>query len=233
MTSHPSIDSARSPDSSGPSDSSGLPNSSGLPDSDSFKISPLIQLTLTALYVALVIPLPFLAEATAAPVSPALLWVGFVIGGAALYSGLSERVTVDTEGIAVSYPHWVKALGRKGWALRWDDITALKPRSTGQGGIVYYFLNQQQDRAYLLPMRVVGFARLMRYVQANTQLDTRSVKLLPQPWMYVTLLAITALLLLVDIWAIAQTQAGAPIMLSPMASDLSQSLQRPYNVRRS
>ena len=52
-----------------------------LPDSDSFKISPLIQLTLTSLYIALVIPLPFLAAVTAAPVSPKLLWVAFVVGG--------------------------------------------------------------------------------------------------------------------------------------------------------
>lgn len=185
--------------------SSGLES---LPDSDSFKISPLIQLTLTSLYIALVIPLPFLAAVTAAPVSPTLLWVGFVVGGVALYSGLSERVLVDNEGIAVTYPRWVQALGRKGWGLKWADITALKPRSTGQGGIVYYFLNQAQDKAYLLPMRVVGFARLVRYVQAKTNIDTRDVRPLSQPWMYVILLGLTTLLLLVDIWAIAQAQVG-------------------------
>ena len=180
----------------------------GLPNSDSFKISPLIQLTLTSLYIALVIPLPFLAAVTAAPVSPTLLWVAFVVGGIALYSGLSERVLVDSEGIAVTYPQWVQALGRKGWCLQWADITALKPRSTGQGGIVYYFLNQAQDKAYLLPMRVVGFAKLVRYVQAKTNIDTRDVRPLAQPWMYVILLGLTALLLLVDIWAIAQAQTG-------------------------
>ncbi len=199
-------------------------NSDSLPDSDSFNISPLIQLTLTSLYVALVIPLPFLAAATAAPVSPLLLWVGFAVGGVALYSGLSERVIVNREGIAVTYPRWVRALGRKGWALKWAEITALKPRSTGQGGIVYYFLNQAEDKAYLLPMRVVGFARLVRYVQAKTEIDTRSVKPLSQPWMYVILLGVTALLLLVDIWAIAQTQSSMPVMLSPIASELQSEL---------
>lgn len=177
--------------------------SSDLPHSDSFRISPLIQLTLTALYIALVIPLPFLAAATNAPVPPALLWLALPVGGLALYSGLSERVLVDDEGIAVTYPRWVQALGRKGWALQWSDITALKPRSTGQGGIVYYFLNQAKDRAYLLPMRVVGFARLVRYVEAKTDIDTGDVKPLSQPWMYLILLGITVLLLLVDIWTIS------------------------------
>ena len=108
--------------------------SDSLPSQDSFKISPIIQLALMSLYVALVVPLPFLAEMTHASVSPSLLWVGFAIGAAALWGALSERVLVDEDGIAVTYPAWVRALGRKGWTLRWDEITALKPRSTGQGG---------------------------------------------------------------------------------------------------
>lgn len=170
--------------------------------SDSFKISPLIQLTLMSFYTALVIPLPFLAEATRSPVPSWLLWVGGAIGAIALYGGLSERVEVTSKSIAVTYPAWIRPLGRKGWALDWDDITALKPRSTGQGGIVYYFLNQAQDRAYLLPMRVVGFTRLVELVQAKTAIDTRDVKPLAQPWMYIILLGLTALLLLVDIWTI-------------------------------
>ncbi|PZO49883.1 MAG: hypothetical protein DCF15_16510 [Phormidesmis priestleyi] len=193
-----------------------------LPNSDRFKISPLIQLTLMSLYVALVVPLPFLAAVTHSAVPPAWLWIGAVSGAGLLYGVLSERVEVNETGIAVTYPIWIRALGRRGWALAWDEITALKPRSTGQGGIVYYFLSKQQDRAYLLPMRVVGFARLVRYVAAKTELDTRDVKPLAQPWMYVILLGLTALLLLVDIWAIAQSQSGllassALALLTPAA----------------
>ena len=187
-----------------------LPKTESLPETDSFRISPLIQLTLMSLYISLVVPLPFLAAVTQAPVPPTLLWIGIALGGAALFGVLSERVRVDAEGIAVTYPAWVRALGRRGWALQWDDITALKPRSTGQGGIVYYFLNQAEDRAYLLPMRVVGFARLVRYVEAKTEIDTRDVKPLSQPWMYVILLGLTALLLLVDIWTIATASQFVP-----------------------
>lgn len=178
---------------------------------DSFRISPLIQLTLLALYIALVIPLPFLAVVTGAPVPPNLLWVGFTIGGLALYGALSEKVIVDEEKIAVTYPSWVQMFGRKGWMLMWKDISALKPRSTGQGGIVYYFLDQAQERAFLLPMRVVGFARLLRYVQARTEIDMSDVKPLAQPWMYVILLGLTLLLLLVDIGVIAVANGVATV----------------------
>ncbi len=180
------------------------------PSQDSFRISPIIRLTLMSLYIALVIPLPFLAEMTDASVPPNLLWIGFAIGAAILWGALSEQVVVSDEGITITYPVWMKALGRKGWTLRWDEITALKPRSTGQGGIVYYFVNQAQDRAYLLPMRVVGFARLVRYVELRTGIDTRDVKPLSQPWMYITLLGLTAGLLLVDIWTIATASNFVP-----------------------
>ncbi|HTL88131.1 MAG TPA: hypothetical protein VL134_01935, partial [Leptolyngbya sp.] len=78
----------------------------------------------------------------------------------------------------------------------------LKPRSTGQGGLVYYFLNQSGE-GFLLPMRVVGFARLVNRVQAETGIDTTDVKPLSQPWMYLILLGFTMLLLLIDAWTVS------------------------------
>jgi hypothetical protein len=86
--------------------------------------------------------------------------------------------------------------------LPWQDIQALKPRITGQGGIVYYFVSRNSDRAYLLPMRVVGLAKLVQQVEEHTGIDTRDVRPLAQPWMYIILLVFTFLLLLVDIWTI-------------------------------
>ena len=166
-----------------------------------FKISPLIKLTLLSLYVALTVPLPFLSQATNAPVPPFILVIGLTIGAIALYGALAERVIVNGQGIQVSYPAWVPDLFRKGWYLPWTEIKALKPRTTGQGGLVYYFLNNSEE-GYLLPMRVVGFAKLVRIVETYTGIDTTDVRLLSQPWMYFILLGCTILLLLVDAWTI-------------------------------
>jgi hypothetical protein len=80
-------------------------------------------------------------------------------------------------------------------------VKDLKPRTTGQGGIVYYFLSKE-EKAYLLPMRVAGFAKLVREVQVKTGIDTTDVIPLAQPWMYLILLGFTLLLLLVDAWTI-------------------------------
>ena len=166
-----------------------------------FHISPLIRLTLLLLYLALLGPLPFLAQATAATVSPGLLVAGIALGGLGLYGALGQRVEIDSEAIQVVYPVWIRWLFRGGWRLPWADAQALKPRSTGQGGLVYYFVGADQ-RAYLLPMRVAGFARLVGLVETYTGLDTRDVRPLAQPWMYLILLLFTLLLLLVDAWTI-------------------------------
>jgi hypothetical protein len=167
-----------------------------------FRLSPLIRLTLLLLYIALTIPLPFLATATQAPVPSKVLWIGLAIGFVLLYAALTERVMVDETGIQVSYPTAVRWFWRKGWSLPWSDIKALKPRSTGQGGLVYYFLSHSCEQAYLLPMRVAGFAELVRRVEAKTGIDTRDVKPLAQPWMYLILLLFTLILLAIDAWTI-------------------------------
>ena len=82
----------------------------------------------------------------------------------------------------------------------------LKARSTGQGGLVYYFVSDD-EKGYLLPMRIAGFARLVKVVQERTQIDTRDVKPLSQPWMYFILFVLTMFLGLVDVWAIVAAKS--------------------------
>ena len=66
---------------------------------------------------------------------------------------------------------------------------------------IYYFTSDGQQ-AYLLPMRIAGFAELLRYVEAHTAIDTRDVKPLAQPWMYLILGGLSLLLLAVDGWTL-------------------------------
>jgi hypothetical protein len=172
------------------------------PEISIFRISPLIRITLFGLYVALTVPLPFLAELTDAPIPASVLWGGMAIGLVLLYGALSERVVLDTHQIQVTYPLWVPQFFRQGWSLPWSEVKALKPRTTGQGGLVYYFLSQSGE-GYLLPMRVAGFAQLVQQVQAKTSIDTTDVRPLAQPWMYFILLGCTVLLLFLDAVTIA------------------------------
>ena len=172
------------------------------PTPNIFRVSPLIRVTLLLLYVALTAPLPFLSNYTHAAIPASWLSVALAIGFVFLYGALSDRVILDDIGIKLTYPQWFPSFVRRGWSLTWQDIAALKPRITGQGGIVYYFVSKTSDQAYLLPMRVVGFTRLVKIVEERTGIDTRDVRPLAQPWMYVILLVFTLLLLLMDSWTI-------------------------------
>ncbi|CCH65669.1 hypothetical protein RINTHM_12090 [Richelia intracellularis HM01] len=127
--------------------------------------------------------------------------MGIIIGFVGLYGIMTERVIADEVKIEVTYTNWIRAFLRRGWSLYWSEITQLKSRTTGQGGIVYYFITSQGE-AYLLPMRIAGFARLVNLVQAKTGIDTSNVYPLAQPWMYMILLGLTFVLLLVDSWTI-------------------------------
>jgi hypothetical protein len=166
-----------------------------------FRISPLIRITLMLLYLALMLPLPFLPQVTVPRIPPQVLWVGIGVGAVLVYGAFSDEVTLSERGICLSTPRWLPNGLRKNWTLAWADVQALKPRSTGQGGLVYYFLSKS-GTGYLLPMRVAGFAKLVAIVQAKTGLDTTDVRPLAQPWMYFTLLGLTMMLLVVDGWTI-------------------------------
>lgn len=167
-----------------------------------FPISPIISITLMSLYIALTLPLPFLVQLSHAPVPLGLFIIGIVVGGILLYGVLSERVILYEEKIQVTYPFWIPKFLRPGWSLPFGEIQALKMRTTGQGGLVYYFTCKSSAEAYLLPMRVVGFSRMVTLIQEKTGIDTTDVRPLAQPWMYLALLVCTLLLLLVDFWTI-------------------------------
>ncbi|MGB7415079.1 MAG: hypothetical protein WA902_12805 [Thermosynechococcaceae cyanobacterium] len=166
-----------------------------------FRISPLIRLTLWGFYLTLIVPLPCLAWATGADLPLSWFIAGLVLGGAALQAALSEQVHLDAEGIHIRYPSWVPGFFRQDWSLEWSMIKDLKPRATGQGGWVYYLINSTET-AYLLPMRVAGFARMTQMIEAQTGLAMNAVKSLAQVWMYSILLSFTVLLGLVDVWVL-------------------------------
>ena len=165
-----------------------------------FKISPLVRVALWSLYLALVLPMPILAQLNPDLDFP-LVWLGIALvsGGLLLQMALSEQVHLDEEGIAVRYPWWVLPLLRRDWALKWPEIQELKARSTGQGGLVYYLVSQDRS-GFLLPMRIVGFNRMLKLIRLKTGIDTADVKPLAQPWMYATLLGAALLLAAMDVW---------------------------------
>ncbi|WP_287130274.1 hypothetical protein [Candidatus Cyanaurora vandensis] len=174
-----------------------------------FRVSPLVRYTLYGLLLSLVLPLPFLLIHRGETQYFGPMVIGVALGWGVLVGLMSQRVVVDGSGVRVVYAPWVPQSLVKGWQIRWDEVAQLKTRPTGQGGRVHYLVNRQDD-AFLLPMRIAGFAQFLRLVAAQTTIDTSRVKPLAQPWMYLTLLVCVGLMLLVDLWVIITALGTAP-----------------------
>ena len=156
-----------------------------------FHLSPLIRFTLLAVYLSLVLPLPILAPAGLR------LWllVAGILGLGLLGALLSEQVVVTSAGLEVGYPHWCKWLLRRGWSLHWNEIRALIPVGTSQGGSVYY-LSTHDQRHQLLPQRLENFPQFLDLVQRLGGIDTSGVGRLTPPWTYQLLAGLAVLMLM-------------------------------------
>ncbi len=167
-----------------------------------FRISPLVRYTLFGLLVTLVTPLPFLQVRVGSTVP---LWVtltGIALGALLLTAALSQRVETGPAGVRVRYARWVPSFFARGWQVAWSDIQQILTRPTGQGGRVHYLVNGRGDR-FLLPMRIAGFARFLRILEAQTGIDTTRIKPLAQPWMYMALLVCVVIMGFADLWILS------------------------------
>ena len=169
-----------------------------------FGLSLLIRFTLVSLYLALVIPLPLVA-----PTDLRLLMVVALLLGLVLVLGLlSEQVETDAEGIQVRYPSWIRWLLRRGWTMRWDEIRALVPVGTSQGGTVFY-VKSANLRHRLLPQRIERFDRFLHLLQTNSGVTTSGIGRLTPPWTYQILACLSGLMLLGELatfgWRLAMT----------------------------
>ena len=156
----------------------------------SHPIAPLIQFTLIGLYLALVMPLPFVATGT---MQVLLLWA-IPLGLILMVALTSERVTVDNGGIKVGYPRWCNWLLQRGWSLEWQKIQGLTPVTTSQGGRVYY-VRSTEGIAYLLPQRVANFEAFLSRFQQASGIDTSNVVRITPPWTYQLLAVLSGALL--------------------------------------
>ena len=155
-----------------------------------YPMAPLIRFTLISLYLALVLPLPWLAPPALQP----LLWGALPVGLVLILALVSEQVQLSASGIRVGHPRWCAWLLRRGWQLNWDQIRALTPVTTSQGGRVFY-VRDAGGSAYLLPQRVQAFEAFLGQFGQATGLDTSAIGRISPAWTYQLLAALCGLML--------------------------------------
>ena len=159
-----------------------------------YPMAPLIRSTLIALYLALVLPLPVLAPEGLQAVMTAAVPAGLVL----ILALVSEQVELDATGLRVGHPAWCRWLLRRGWQLRWDQVSGLMPVGTSQGGRVFY-VRTSQGGAYLLPQRVARFEQFLQHVSQASGLDLADVGRISPPWTYQLLAGLCWLFLAVEL----------------------------------
>ena len=163
---------------------------------EKFKTLFFVKSSLISLYLALTIPIPFIAIDRFKTLS----LFTFVVGLYFIIDITSDYVETCKNKISYKTTFIAKTLGRKGWEISWKDIKSIKSLPTSQGSKVYYFNTFQGDN-FLVPQRVENFEKFLLIVSKNTELNIDEISYISPLWTYKFLTLISVLMIISEFFA--------------------------------
>jgi len=163
---------------------------------EKFKTLFFVKSSLISLYLALTIPIPFIAIDKLKILSIST----FVLGLYLIINITSDYVETCNNKIAYKTNFISKALGRKNWEISWKDIKLIKSQPTSQGSKVYYFNTNKGDN-YLIPQRIENFERFLSIVSQNTDFNIKEISYISPLWTYKLLTTLSVLMVIGEIFA--------------------------------
>ena len=163
---------------------------------EKFKTLFFVKSSLISLYLALTIPMPFIAIDKLKIPSIST----FVLGLYLIINITSDYVETCNNKISYKTSFISKALGRKNWEISWKDIKLIKSQPTSQGSKVYYFNTDKGDN-YLIPQRIENFERFLSIVSQKTGFNLKEVSYISPLWTYKLLTALSVLMVACEIYA--------------------------------
>ena len=154
---------------------------------EKFKTLFFVKNSLISLYLALTIPIPFIATDKLKFASI----VFFVLGLVLIINITSDYVVTCNRKISFKTSLVSKALGKRDLEICWKDIKLIKSLPTSQGSKVHYFNTHNGDN-FLIPQRIENFQKFLLVVSKNTGIDIKDISYLSPLWTYklLTLLSI-------------------------------------------
>ena len=163
---------------------------------EKFKTLFFVKSSLISLYLALTIPIPFIAIDKLKIPSISIFLLGLFL----IINITSDHVETCNNKISYKTSFISKALGRKNWEISWKDIKLIKSQPTSQGSKVYYFNTNKGDN-YLIPQRVENFERFLSIVSQNTRIDVKEISYISPLWTYKLLTTLSVLMVIGEIYA--------------------------------
>ena len=163
---------------------------------EKFKTLFFVKSSLISLYLALTIPIPFIAIDKLKIPSIFL----FVLGLFLIINITSDYVETSNNKISYKTSFISKVLGRKNWEISWKDIKSIKSLPTSQGSKVFYFNNNKGENL-LIPQRVENFERFLSIISKNTGISIKEISYISPLWTYKVLTTLSVLMVIGEIYA--------------------------------
>ena len=129
---------------------------------EKFKTLFFVKSSLTTLYLALTIPIPFISIDQLKILSI----TAFVLGLYLIINITSDYVETCNNKISYKTSFISRTLGRKNWEIFWKDIKLIESLPTSQGSKVFYFNTFKGDN-FLVPQRVENFEKFLLIVSLS------------------------------------------------------------------
>ena len=163
---------------------------------EKFKTLFFVKSSLTTLYLALTIPIPFISIDQLKILSI----TAFVLGLYLIINITSDYVETCNNKISYKTSFISRTLGRKNWEIFWQDIKLIESLPTSQGSKVFYFNTKKGDN-FLIPQRVENFEKFLLIVSKNTGIATNELSYISPLWTYKLLTFLSVLMITGELFA--------------------------------
>ena len=163
---------------------------------EKFKTLFFVKSSIISLYLALTIPIPFIAIDKLK--IPSICT--FVLGLYLIINITSDYVEACDKKISYKTSFISKAFGRKNWEISWKDIKLIKSLPTSQGSKVYYFNTYQGDN-FLVPQRVENIEKFLLIISKKTGISINEISYISPLWTYKLLTLLSIMMITGEIFA--------------------------------
>ena len=164
---------------------------------EKFKTLFFVKSSLISLYLALTIPIPFIASEKL----KILAIIFFIFGLLLIINITDDYVNTSDKKISYKTSFISKFFGKKNWEILWKDIKLIKSLSTSQGSRVFYFISNKNE-SFLLPQRVENFEKFVSIVEDKTKLNINEFSYISPLWTYKLLTYLSLFMIIGEIIAL-------------------------------